>query len=134
MTTKNFFIFQAVIALGYGIPLLLFPQSVLEFYSTQNTDVTANILDFVSRSYGALLTACGVAFYYMRNSSTSQGRRALLLLPSVGNPIAVILHILAILQNIENSIGWGTVIILSVLSVWAVLLLLKEKETSTSLD
>jgi hypothetical protein len=104
-----------IIAIGFGIPLLFFPQLMIDIYAVQKTEVTG-ILDLASRGYGSLLIALGIACFAIRNTQSVQVRRAFLLMLAISNPLTLIVHIRAIMQNTENSMGWGTVLCLGILT------------------
>ena len=125
MTTKNFFIFQALVSLGYGIPLLFAPSMLTAMYTTQTLDVSG-ALDILSRGYGTLLIGVGIGCWTARDAGASLARRSMLLMPTIGNTLVTIVHIKAILQGTENALGWTTVLITAVLAVWAGLLWSKE--------
>ena len=127
MTTKNFFICQGIVSLAFGIPLLFASQMMVDMYAVQKTEVTG-LLDLVARGYGALLIAVGVTYILIRDASPSIARRGFLQLPILGNTLATIVHVRAMLQGTENSMGWTTVLIIAALGVWSALLLSKEKD------
>ena len=125
MTTKNFFIFQAFVSLVYGIQLLFVPSMLAAVFTSQTLEVSG-VLDIISRGYGTLLTAVGIAYWTARDAGASLARRSMLLLPIIGNTLVTIVHIRAILQGTENALGWTTVLITAVLAVWSGLLWSKE--------
>ena len=125
MTTKNFFIFQALVSLVYGIQLLFVPSMLVSVFTSQTLEVTS-VLDVISRGYGTLLTAVGIAYWTARDAGASIARRSMLLMPAIGNTLVTIVHIRAILQGTENALGWTTVLITAVLAVWSGLLWSKD--------
>ena len=125
MTTKFFFIAQALVSLVYGLQLLFVPTMLEAVFTSQTLEVSG-VLDIISRGYGTLLTAVGIAYWTARDAGASLARRSMLLLPIIGNTLVTIVHIRAILQGTENALGWTTVLITAVLAVWAGLLWSKE--------
>ena len=125
MTTKFFFIAQALVSLVYGLQLLFVPTMLEAVFTSQTLEVSG-VLDILSRGYGTLLIGVGIGYWAAREAGASIARRALLLLPIIGNTLVTIVHIRAILQGTENALGWTTVLLTAVLAVWAGLLWSKE--------
>ena len=126
MTTKNLFIVSSLVALAFGLPLLFAPQAIIDVYAVDKATLTG-ITIHVSRCYGAILTAFGIAGLMSMNAGPSYGRRGLLIVTAINAALAMILNILAIMNGVENSVAWLTVVTLVVITAWAGLLLSKEK-------
>ena len=126
MTAKNFFIYQTLLNLGFGIGLLFVPQMMLDTYGGQKVDVTG-AFEIVARGYGTGLIGLGIAAYLMRNAKASLARYAFLVATCVSAILVTIVHIRALLRGDENSLGWLTVLLLVVVIAWSGMLLSKEK-------
>ena len=126
MTVKNLFIFSSVIAFAFGLPLLFAPQAIADMYAVDKSTLSGITLH-VSRAYGALLIAFGTGGFASLKAVPSYARRALLLITVVNAALTSILNILAIKNGVVNNLTWLTVVILIVITVWAGLLLSKEK-------
>jgi hypothetical protein len=126
MTVKNLFIFSSVVALAFGLPLLFAPQAIIDMYAIDKSALSG-IDVHVSRSFGGLLTAFSIAGFMSYNAEPSYGRRGLLIITVVNAGISTILNILAIMNGVQNSLAWLTVVAVAVIAVWAGLLLSKEK-------
>jgi hypothetical protein len=126
MNTKNYFTFEAVICLLFGITLTFTPDYLGREYFTDPTWIN-NGTKLVAQGYGTLLLACAVANWSCRNAELSVGRRALLLLAVVSNVLLLIVHPMAIMSNIETAFTWGTVLICLISAIWGGMLLMKEK-------
>jgi hypothetical protein len=127
MTARNFFIYQAILSLGFGIPLLLVPQMLTDMYGTPHTDTTGTV-ETLSRGYGTLLIALGILSYMMRNVKASSAKYAFFVSVFIGNLLVTIVHIRAIIIGFENSAGWSTALLTAIAAAWAGLLMIKEKE------
>jgi hypothetical protein len=127
MTARNFFIYQAILSLGFGIPLLLVPSMLTSVYVASLPDTTG-IVETLSRTYGTLLTAVGILSYMMRNVKASSARYAFFVSVFIGNLLVTIVHIRAIIIGFENSTGWSTALLTAIAAAWAGLLMAKEKE------
>ena len=128
MTAKNFFIFQALVSLVYGLQLLFVPSMLVAVFTSQTIDMSG-VLDVISRGYGTLLTAVGIGCWTAREAGASLARRSMLLMLAIVDTLVTIVHIRAIIQGSENALGWTTVLIAAVLAAWGGLLLSKETKT-----
>ena len=126
MTTRNFFIYQSILNLAFGIALLLAPQMMLDTYGGQKTDLTGT-LEIVVRGYGTALMALGIAAYLMRKAKFSLAMYAFLVATFVSAILVIIIHIRAILRGDENSLGWLTVLLIVIIAAWSGMLISKEK-------
>lgn len=125
MTTKNFFTYQAILNLIFGIPLLFVPQMLTDMYGTPHTDTTGTV-ETLSRAYGTALIGLGVCAFMVRQAQPSLARNAFLFATFVSGLLTIIVHVRAINLGFENYTGWVTVLLLVVLVVWSGLLVSKE--------
>ncbi len=126
MNHKNLFVFNGIVCLLFGLPLLLTPQLILKMYAVEWEGMNA-IMEVVSRGYGTLLIGLGVGLFSATKSSLSHGRRALLIIITVANILVAFVHIYATLTVKENSLGWTIVVLVLILALWSGSLLMKEK-------
>lgn len=127
MTAKNYFIYQTLINLLFGIPLLLIPQMLTDMYGTPHTDTTGTV-ETLSRAYGTALIGFGICAFMLRNSQPSLSRYAFLFASFVSDLLVTGVHVRAIILGFENYTGWLTVLSLIILVAWSGLLLSKEKQ------
>ena len=80
----------------------------------------------ISRAYGSLILALGVALWSARNAQASLGRQAIVQLVVVANAIVAVVYSYAVLAGVYNTMGWSIVAINVVLAVWGGSLLAKE--------
>ena len=125
MTTKNFFTYQSILNLAFGIALLFAPQMMLDTYGGEKIDLTGTI-ESVFRSYGTSLIGLGIAAYLMRKAKFSLAMYAFLVATCVSAILVIIIHIRAILQGDQNSLGWLTVLLVGIIAVWSGMLISKE--------
>jgi hypothetical protein len=125
MTTKNFFIYQAILNGGFGLGLLLVPQAIMGMYLTQTDDLSPS-LDFVLRAYGTALIGFGFLSFMFRNTSPSYARYITFQCTALVGTLATLVHLRAILQGVENNQAWGGVVMTALVTVWAAWLLSKE--------
>lgn len=125
MTLRNLFIFNTVISVLFGVPLVLAPMILVDMYLVDPSQATAGLL-VIARAYGGLILGLGVALWSARNAQASLGRRAILQMVVVANAIAAAVYIYAVLAGVYNGMGWSIVAINVVLTVWGGSLLAKE--------
>ncbi len=118
MTTKNFFTYQALLNISFGLGLLFLPQMMVDMYLVQKGDMSA-ALDFLARSYGTALTGLGLMAYMIRDSQASLARYVFLLGTMVTGILVTCVHVRAIFQGVENNMAWGTVILLLIVTAWS---------------
>jgi hypothetical protein len=128
MTVRNLFLVDTLVLLGFGLPMMISPQILVDLYLTDTTPLTLTDV-FIFRLYGLLLTSNGVLVFAARNAQSSIARKALLLSVIISGVGSSILHLMSFMQGLEKPLGWGTVLITAVLGIWALMLYLKEKPT-----
>jgi len=102
MKLSNLFIVNAVIALGYGISLVLVPATVLSLHGmTQGPSER-----LAGQFFGAALIALGLLTWFARNAADSEARRAIVLAQSISTAIGVIVGVLGTLSGVMNAVGW----------------------------
>lgn len=125
MTLRNLFIFNTVINVLFGIPLLFVPKLLVDMYVVDAAQATPATF-IISRAYGSLILALGIALWSARNAQASLGRRAILQLVVVANAIVAVVYSYAVLAGVYNTMGWSIVAINVVLAAWGGSLLVKE--------
>lgn len=124
MNTKNLFIFNAIIAFLFAIPMMFAPKIVAEMYLI-NPSLANDAAMVVMRGYGSLLFALTVCLWYIRNAPPSRVLKGILLLICTADVILCLVHAHAILTGVENNQAWGIVLVGVILAVWSGLLLRK---------
>lgn len=126
MSSKNLFILDTFVLLGFGLPMLISPQFLADLYLTDTTPLSPTFT-YIFRLYSLFLIANGILAYLIRNAKPSIGRQAFLISIVVAGLGTSILHIMAFSQGLEKSTGWLTVVVTAILGVWAIMILMKEK-------
>jgi hypothetical protein len=125
MAVKNLFVFDAIVLLAFGIPLIIDPHILASLIFTDATLTEGVVVAF--RGYGIFLSATAIALYYGRNAQPSSLRKGLVIFIAVAATLIAVNNIYAIEKGFENSFGWGVVVPTAILSVWSIMLLLREK-------
>ncbi len=127
MTSRNFFLFQAFVALAYGIPLLLMPEAFMNLSAVSKVEMTTKF-DLIARGYATVLIGVGIASIVARNAGPSIARRGFFALALVTNTLVIIVGIGALLRGEEKSSGWITIVMTAILLAWSGMLWSKDKD------
>lgn len=125
MNTKNLFTTAAFIVLLFGIMLAFMPDFIGNQYLTDPSSINP-ATKMVAQGYGTTLIALAVAYWYGRNAGPSPSRQALLLVLLVSNLALMIIHPMAIMNNVETPMAWVSVLIAVVFVGWSGMLLRQE--------
>jgi hypothetical protein len=79
------------------------------------------------RSYGIILSGGAIGLLSARNALPSKARRSFLIFIAISGSFTAINNIHAVVTGIGNNNGWGVIISTAIISIWAIILLLKEK-------
>ena len=125
MTARNLFILAAIITLGFGLPLLFAPYELIRMYAVEPVEPEP-VISLLAGGYGTVLVGLGVALIFSLNAKPSVARRGLILVLTVTNILATIVHVSAILRGHENNLAWTIVAVTVIQAVWGGYLLPKE--------
>jgi len=113
MNLKSLFIFNAIATIIFGVASVLTPQVIVSLYGA-----TLNPAGMLMMQYGgAWLIGIGLLAWFARNAADSEARRAIVLAYLICYSIAFIVALLAQLDAVLNSFGWGTVALNLLLAV-----------------
>ena len=126
MNHKNLFLFDGIVCLLFGIPLLISPDMIVGMYA-----VDISTLDVygthMARDAGIVLTSVGIALLAATKARESYGRRALLIQIVVSSILLLALHVYAITAGYLNTLTWSIVALTLFLTIWSGKLLMAEK-------
>lgn len=125
MTVKNLFIFDAIVCLLFGLPLIFTPQVLANIFLVDPVLSDGALATFCS--YGIILSGSGIALLYAKNALPLSARKAFLIFIAISGTFTAINNIHAIVTGIANNHEWGIIISTAIISIWAIMLLLKEK-------
>ena len=125
MTVRNLFIFDAIVCLLFGLPLIFSPQVLANIFLVDPALSNGAIATF--RSYGIILSGAGIALLCARNALPSKARRAFLIFIVISGVFTAINNTHGVVTGIGNNYKWGVIISTAIISVWGIILLLKEK-------
>ena len=113
MRLSSFLIFNAVIALVFGIGFVLVPGAMGTLYGmTPGPEV-----NLAGQFFGVELIAVGLLCWLARNVSDSAAQRAMILAFLIADVIGLIVSIMGTLSGVFNAVGWSAVVIYLVLSL-----------------
>lgn len=126
MSTRNYFIFIAILNLLFGISLIFLPNMMTDQYLT-DSQTKNTTTDLLSRLFGVLLISLAVGSMIARNAAPSPARTGWIvaaLIAQIGN---LFIHISAITQGIEKPYALVNVVISSIILIWSIALLMKKE-------
>ena len=124
MKLKTLLVFNAIVALVYGIGLVLAPKIVLALHGiipssagavlTAATDavLAALALQLIAGAmlagqfFGATLIGIGLLVWFARNVADAGAQRAIVLAQLIATVIGVIVAVLGTLSGVMNALGW----------------------------
>lgn len=127
MTPKIVFTLHAIVCLIFSVQLIFMFEMMVQEYDVNPLPLGGGTI-VAARSYGFLMLAVAIAFIYARNAGPSPARKALLLLGLLANIPLIFNYLYAVLNNIEKPIGWGIVVICTILAATAGWAFFNEKE------
>ena len=126
MKFKTLMVIKAVVCLGFGPVLLLFPGPLLTLLGSSFGPGAA----FTAREYGASLIGNLMLTWFARNAGESVARRAIMLDLFVYDAIALVATLVIQLSGGLNLLGWGIVAIYLFFTVGFGYFLLLERKTA----
>ena len=113
MKLSNLLLVSAVIALIFGVGLVVVTGSLLAVYG-MTVDRTGTV---VAQLFGSLLLAFAVLNWFARNVTDPEARRAVILGNLTGNAVGFVVILLGQLSGIANQLGWSNVAIYALLTL-----------------
>ncbi len=107
MTLKNLLVVNAVIALFFGLALILSPDRLLLVFGITLSE--AGLL--IGRLLGAAILGNAALMWLARDCEESEARRVIVLALAIGFAIGVIVAVQGQLSGVVNSAGWAIVAI-----------------------
>ena len=105
MKLNTLMVINAIVALVFGIALVLAPAQLLALYAM--TMGAGGIL--VTQLFGAALIGFGVLTWLARNAGASDARNAILLALFVSDAVGFVTALRGQLAGVANALGWSTV-------------------------
>ena len=112
MKLKTVFLFSAVMALLFGVGLILTPSNVAEMYGLDVTPATTHTAQLL----GAAFLSIGLISYTARNMDV-QSAKPITMSLFYGNTIGLIVEIKDKLGGVTNEMGWLSVAIYLILVI-----------------
>ncbi len=110
MNARTFFIVQAIVAIVFALGFLIIPRAVSHIYGAVSGPVA--ILAF--RYFGVALLGIGLIFWFAKDVTDAEARRAILGGACIANQIGVVVSLWGTASGIMNGLGW-TVVLLYIL-------------------
>jgi hypothetical protein len=107
MKFSNLLLVNAVVALVYGIGLVLLPSTLLSMYGV----TPGPAVNLASQLFGVELLHVGLICWFARNVSDGPAQRALILASLIGQVFGLIVVLMGTLSGVFNAVGWSAVAI-----------------------
>ena len=107
MKFGNLLLVNAVVALVYGIGLVLLPATLLAMYGV----TPGPAVNLASQLFGVELLHVGLICWFARNVSDGTAQRALIVASLIGQVIGLIVALMGTLSGVFNVVGWSAVAI-----------------------
>jgi hypothetical protein len=113
MTLKNLFVFNAIVAVLFGVGYLISPNFVLASYGVTLSEAG----ELIGRALGAVYLEVGLLTWMVRDLKGGPALRSMVLAFFVGNVLGLIVILLGQLSGIANALGWSAVAIYALLAL-----------------
>jgi hypothetical protein len=113
MKLKTLLVFNAIVALVYGVGFVLVPAIVLTLYGA-TVSPSANL---VGQLFGVTLTGIGLICWLARNVTDPGAQRAIVLAQLIATVIGAIVAVMGTISGVMNAVGWSAVVIYLLLAL-----------------
>jgi len=113
MKLSSLLIFNAVVALVFGIAFLLLPATVLAMYGA----ATGPEINLTAQFFGVELIHVGLLAWLIRNVADGLAQRAIILAFLVADAIGLLVSLIGTISGVLNAFGWSAVVIYGVLAL-----------------
>jgi hypothetical protein len=107
MKFSNLLLVNAVVALVYGVGLVLLPATLLSMYGV----TPGPAVNLASQLFGVELLHVGLICWFARNVSDGPAQRALIVASLIGQVFGLIVALMGTLSGVFNAVGWSAVAI-----------------------
>jgi len=113
MKFNNLLILNTVLALVFGVGLVLMPATVAAMYGIAPEPA----VNLMGQFFGTELLAVGLLAWFARNISDSKTQGAITLAFVIANVVGLVVSVMGTLSGVMNAVGWSAVVIYLVLSL-----------------
>ncbi len=113
MKLTTLLVFNAIVALVYGVGFVLVPATVLTLYGA-TVSPSANL---VGQLFGVTLIGIGLICWLARNVTDPGAQRAIVLAQLIATVIGAIVAVMGTISGVMNAVGWSAVVIYLLLAL-----------------
>lgn len=113
MKLKTLLVFNAIVALAYGVGFVLAPATMLTLYGA-TVSPSANL---VGQLFGVTLIGIGLICWLARNVADPGAQRAIVLAQLIATVIGAIVAVMGTISGVMNAVGWSAVVIYLLLAL-----------------
>lgn len=114
MNMKTLMIVNTIVAIVFGLAFVLVPAQLTSLYGVMANELAS----FIGQLFGAALIGIAVLTWTARNATESDARKAIVLALFIADGIGFIIALIGQLGNVVNALGWLTVVIYLILTLW----------------
>jgi len=113
MKLKTLLVFNAIVALVYGVGFVLAPATVLTLHGA-TVSPSANL---AGQFFGVTLIGIGLICWLARNVTDPGAQRAIVLAQLIATVIGIIVAAMGTISGVVSAVGWSAVVIYLVLAL-----------------
>ena len=113
MKLNTFLIFNAIVALVFGIGFVFMPATMASIYGV----TPGPAVNLLGQFFGVELIAVGLLCWLSRNVSDTKAQGAITLAFLIANVVGLVVSVMGTLSGVMNAVGWSAVVIYLVISL-----------------
>jgi MFS family permease len=114
MKLNHVFLFQAITAFLYGVPMVLAPRWIADMFAAEEYGQIAVVM---AQWFGAALVGFSVLTWLARGLTEEGGRRVIATALFIYAVIATVISILGQLAGVWLPLMWGTVVVILIIAL-----------------
>ena len=120
MTSKNYLLIAAVVAVLYGLAFVLMPGPFTALYGAPPEPHTI----IAAQYFGSALIGLGVVYWFAKDFADQSAARGVLMAVAATTAIGGIISIWGVISGAFNALGWTSVVVYALLLLGALYCLL----------
>jgi len=113
MKLSNLLVINTIVALVYGIILVLTPATMLSLHGLTPSPAA----ELLAQYFGVAMIGIGLLTGFARNVADSEAQRAIILAMLISHVIGIIVSVLGTVSGPMNVVGWSAVAIYVLLAL-----------------
>lgn len=114
MKLNHVFLFQAITAFLYGVPMVLAPRWIADMFAAEEYGEIAVVM---AQWFGAALVGFSVLTWLARGLTDEDGRKAIATALFIYAVIATVIAVIGQLAGVWLPLMWGTVVVILIVAL-----------------